>query len=279
MFKGGHGHSHGGSKNHDDHGHGHGHGHGEVNHHLGYAAAAEDAAAHTDGARNMNIRGVFLHIAGDFLGSVAVVIVALVIWLSDWEHRHFLDPSLSLVIVGIIVFGTIPMVKESTLVLLQTVPAGFDPSSIRKELENIKGVIGTHELHIWNLVGTKTVASVHVTFRDSADYLGAAPKIKDLFHFRGIHSLTIQPEFFKDYDQFHMDGSDGALLEQECLLPCIDDSCASERCCATALGAVDHRLTPGELRNRFTSASAEGFSSLSSLDPSQFDRRVREATL
>lgn len=274
MFKGGHGHSHGGSENHRDHGHGH----ERANVDLDYAAAAEGAAAHSNGDRSMNIRGVFLHVAGDFLGSVAVVIVALVIWLSDWEHRHLLDPSLSLVIVGIIVFGTVPMVKESTLVLLQTAPAGFDPSPVRKELENIKGVVGTHELHIWNLAGNKTVASVHVTFRDTADYLEAAPKIKDFFHFRGIHSLTIQPEFLKSIERPNTDWTDDvahkALLERECLLPCIDDSCANDKCCATQ---HSNYLTPGELRNRFTSGLA--VTSLTNQSSRIFSDRTRESTL
>ena len=59
----------------------------------------------------MNMRGVFLHVLGDALGSVVVIISALFIWLTDYEWRHYVDPAMSLIIVAIITGTTVPLCK------------------------------------------------------------------------------------------------------------------------------------------------------------------------
>jgi cation diffusion facilitator family transporter len=174
-------------------------------------------------AGSMNMHGVFLHLLGDFLGSIAVVVTAVVVWQSEWKGRHYLDPVLSLVIVIIIVVATVPLVKQSALVLMQTTPSSVDLVGLRKGVEKIKGVLGMHELHVWSLVGDKLIASAHVTFKDAASYVKVAARIKAFFHVNGIHSITIQPEFIgKNTDGFST---------TDCLLPCGDDSCEPDACC------------------------------------------------
>ena len=74
----------------------------------------------------MNITGVFLHVLADALGSVVVCVTSLVIMLTDWEYRFYLDPVLSLVIVLIILVSTWPLLRDSTLILLNTIPAHID---------------------------------------------------------------------------------------------------------------------------------------------------------
>jgi zinc transporter 1 len=243
----GHGHSHAGG------GHGHGHGGGgkkeivdvdsndtspalDAHSSSGSARAIELETAVAMGSMNpiptlakgkeagsMNMHGVFLHLLGDFLGSVAVVITAVVVIVSDWKGRHYLDPVLSLVIVIIIVVATVPLVKQSALVLMQTTPASVDLVGLRKGVGKINGVLGMHELHVWSLVGDKLIASAHVTFKDAQSYVKAAARIKEFFHVNGIHSITIQPEFLgKNADGFGT---------SDCLLPCGDDSCETDACC------------------------------------------------
>lgn len=70
----------------------------------------------------MNMRGAFLHVLSDALGSIIVVISALVVWLTEWEYRFYMDPALSIVLVILILNSVWPLLRESALILLQTVP-------------------------------------------------------------------------------------------------------------------------------------------------------------
>ena len=102
----------------------------------------------------MNIRGVFLHVMADALGSVVVMVSASVIWLTDWEYRDYLDPVLSLLIVVIICVTTWPLLRDSTLVLLNTIPPHIDLAELQADLvKSVPGISSIHELHVWRLVG------------------------------------------------------------------------------------------------------------------------------
>lgn len=215
---------------------------------------------------DMNMHGVFLHLLGDFLGSVAVVITAVVVWQAperDWVD--YLDPILSLVIVTIILVATIPLVKQSALVLMQTTPTNVDLALLRAGVNKVAGVLGTHELHVWSLVGDTLIASVHVTFKDAQTYVKAAPKIKDFFHVNGIHSLTLQPEFIgKNKHDFNT---------SDCLLPCADDTCEPDSCCPTP----DDRLGSLNARRSFTMPAVVRHSR-ASRSPSPAASRSRSAS-
>lgn len=133
-----HGHSHGGGKSHGHShgggGHGHSHGHSHLQHghsHIAQLASMDDndndaafpraAAVGSAGkskkeakpksAQQLNMRGVFLHVLADALGSVVVIISALVIWLTDWEYRMYVDPALSVAMVCLIMWSTWPLCK------------------------------------------------------------------------------------------------------------------------------------------------------------------------
>ena len=70
----------------------------------------------------MNIRGVFLHVMADALGSVVVMISASVIWLTDWQYKDYLDPLLSLIIVLLVSLSSWPLLRQSVLILLNSIP-------------------------------------------------------------------------------------------------------------------------------------------------------------
>jgi len=67
--------------------------------------------AKTTSANQMNMKGVFLHVLADALGSVVVIISALIIWLTDWEYRDYVDPALSVAMVCLIMWSTWPLRK------------------------------------------------------------------------------------------------------------------------------------------------------------------------
>ncbi|KAK1764864.1 cation efflux protein [Phialemonium atrogriseum] len=210
---------------------------------------------HSHGDMGMN--GMILHVLGDALGNVGVIVTALVIWLSDWPGRFYADPAVSLFITLIILRSAIPLTVATSKILLQATPDHIDVSDVRKDIQNLPGVISCHHVHIWQLSDTKLVASMHiqVTFPISEEggerYMELARLVRQCLHAYGIHSATIQPEFCLDKAHTHAqadvdnavveqaDGSAagvtkcGSMQEDLCLLECVDD-CVGQGCCAFA---------------------------------------------
>lgn len=185
---------------------------------------SHENAAHNSQASQLNMRGVFLHILADALGSVIVIISALVIWMTDWEYKFYVDPSLSVVMVVLIMKSTWPLLLESALILLQTVPTHIQVDAIQEKLlKQIDGVLAVHEFHVWQLAGDRIIASAHIRCRNLADYMRIAEKVKEFFHNEGIHSTTIQPEFVEYQDD---------LDALDCMLDCPPNTrCAASTCC------------------------------------------------
>ena len=199
----GHGHSH--EEGHPEHGKvkDHNNSHSQEN---GHSHAKENGQKSEDASsgHSMNITGVFLHVLADALGSVVVCVTSLVIMLTDWEYRFYLDPVLSLVIVVIILASTWPLLRDSTLILLNTIPAHIDLIDLETRLvTTVAGVSSIHELHVWRLVGRRVVASCHLEMTpppigtEPVDHhMHVARQVKEFFHKAGIHSTTIQLEYW-----------------------------------------------------------------------------------
>jgi hypothetical protein len=144
----------------------------------------------------MNMRGVFLHVLGDALGSVAVVVSGLIVRFTDWPARELADPLCSLLIVLVIASGTFPLVKQAVRILLQRVPSHVDLAALRAEVLSVEGVLSVHDLHCWQLSEVQTIASMHVLLdRRVPSWRAVVDAIKVLLHRRGIHASTVQPEF------------------------------------------------------------------------------------
>lgn len=214
------------------------------------------------------MRGVFLHVLGDALGSVIVVVNALIftfVWLpckpgelcvnpcvSDYAGHHvnhtgspgpsappmtlagpcwvlYLDPTLCLIMVCILLYTTYPLLKESALILLQTVPKQVNVHRLNERLLALDGVLAIHELHVWQLAGSRIIATAHIKCHDPAAYMDVAKRIKDFFHNEGIHATTVQPEFVTVSSEFR---------DSLCELSCRTE-CAPKLCC----GASDKQNT------------------------------------
>ncbi|XP_055348929.1 uncharacterized protein LOC129595828 [Paramacrobiotus metropolitanus] len=243
-------------QSHHDHGHHHGHGH---DHHHDHSDKKPNGKGKS--GSQMNMHGVFLHVAGDALGSVIVMVAALVIWLTDWDYRHYIDPALSLVSVIVILSMTIPLLRSSALILLQTVPLHMKAKDVKARLEKVDGVLAVHELHIWQLAGSKIVASAHIWCRDYQEYQRAANRIKQFFHNEGIHSTTIQPEF----DDVGSNYQDNIRLDPAfCGITCpdSDDKCVQDRCCQPSPMrtpvALRHSSSDGNISTRRSLSGSTG---------------------
>ncbi|XP_039294800.1 zinc transporter 1 isoform X2 [Nilaparvata lugens] len=185
-------------------------------------------------AAQMNMRGVFLHVLADALGSVIVIISALVVWLTDWRFKYYMDPALSIVMVVLILRSVWPLLQESALILLQTVPTHIQVDAIqRRLLDKVDGVLAVHEFHVWQLAGDRIIASAHIRCRNLSEYMKIAEKVKEFFHNEGIHSTTIQPEFVEVAEFAEDDRVQETASGDDCVLDCpkTDKPCALSTCC------------------------------------------------
>jgi len=112
---------------------------------------------------DLNIKGAFLHMAADAAVSAGVVVAGVLIIFTGW---HWIDPIASLVINAVIVLGTWRLLRDSAAMMLDMVPAGLDPTAVRKYLESQSGVTAVHDLHIWALSTTRTALTVHLEMPD-----------------------------------------------------------------------------------------------------------------
>jgi cobalt-zinc-cadmium efflux system protein len=108
---------------------------------------------------DLNIRGAFLHMVADAAVSAGVVVAAAVILLTGWL---WLDPLTSLVVVGLIVWGTWSLLRDSLAMSVSAVPAAIDPQAVRRYLESRPGVAAVHDLHIWPMSTTETALTAHL---------------------------------------------------------------------------------------------------------------------
>ncbi|XP_072015707.1 proton-coupled zinc antiporter SLC30A1-like isoform X2 [Amphiura filiformis] len=178
-----------------------------------------------DASGQLNMRGVFLHVLGDFLGSVVVIISALFIWLAPdaWDWKYYMDPAMSLIIVLIITTTTIPLFKQSSMILMNSIPTDVDIEDIEDRLKQmVRGIENIHDFHVWQLSGNKIIATAHIRFCNIHDYMQGAKEIKDFLHDEGIHSTTIQPEFSEDMATKE--------IGTNCMLMCQED-CQTKTCC------------------------------------------------
>ncbi|GAO17215.1 hypothetical protein UVI_02057460 [Ustilaginoidea virens] len=196
---------------------------------------------------DMGMNAMMLHVLGDALGNVGVIITALVIWLTDWPGKLYCDPAVSLLITAIILKTSIPLTRATARVLLQATPENICIQDIRQDIEGLPGVVSCHHIHIWQLSDTKVVASMHlqvafpINEHSGEKYMQLAKRARKCLHGFGIHSATIQPEFCLDKQHTHagdaaalrMDGGRDGNGEAPCLLECIDD-CQEQGCCPAA---------------------------------------------
>lgn len=147
-------------------------------------------------SKSLNMEGVFLHVMGDALGNVGVILTALVIWKTDYSWKYYLDPIISLVITAIIFSSAMPLCRRTSAILLQGVPQTVDADEVKEDIVSLPGVLDIHELHIWILREDLNVATLHVSVSITPqEFMKLAQRIRTCMRGHGIASTTIQPEF------------------------------------------------------------------------------------
>jgi cobalt-zinc-cadmium efflux system protein len=147
-------------------------------------------AGHKDGS--LNVKGAYLEVWADMLGSIGVMAGAALIWLTGWQ---WVD-SLIAVGIGFMVFPrTWVLLKECINILLEGVPAGMDLDEVNKTIATVPGVASVHDLHLWAITQSKASLTAHAVLDQGADAeivrLAIEARLQDKFD---LHHTTLQME-------------------------------------------------------------------------------------
>ncbi|KAF7562497.1 hypothetical protein G7046_g1617 [Stylonectria norvegica] len=154
------------------------------------------AVATASPGRDLGMLGVIIHVMGDAINNIGVIIAAVIVWKAKGEGRYYADPAVGIFIAIMILLTALPLVKNSGSILLQIAPGGIDLKDIKHDIEMIPGVESVHELHVWRLDQRKSIASAHIVVdgRTVKSFTDKAKIIMECLHAYGIHSATLQPE-------------------------------------------------------------------------------------
>ncbi|MFF9489670.1 cation diffusion facilitator family transporter [Streptomyces sp. NPDC014676] len=134
---------------------------------------------------SLNVRGAFLEVAADALGSVAVMLSALVILTTGWTAA---DPIASLLIALMIVPRAVKLLRETLDVLLEAAPKGVDMVQVREHILATDGVEDVHDLHAWTITSGMPVLSAHVVVSsDVLNSIGHEKMLHELQNCLGVH--------------------------------------------------------------------------------------------
>lgn len=148
---------------------------------------------HSGDQNSMNMRGATLHFLGDTLGSVAVIVGAILIYFTGWMP---IDPILSLIMATIIGIGAYRLVRESAHVLLEGVPAGYEIQAIKDDLEaKFDYLTSVHHVHLWAIAEDQIMMTLHAKTDLQHVNDETLSEIKQyLFDAHKVHHVTLQLE-------------------------------------------------------------------------------------
>jgi cobalt-zinc-cadmium efflux system protein len=140
---------------------------------------------------SLNVRGAYLHVLSDALGSVGALIAAVIVAATGWVLA---DPIVSILISLLILGGAWQLLKESTDVLLEATPASVSLDDVRRRLLRVDGVRDIHDLHVWTVTSGVIAMSGHAVVPDLNDHPTALRAMLDELKHAGIHHSTLQLE-------------------------------------------------------------------------------------
>jgi len=149
---------------------------------------------HEGSKHDLNIRSAYLHMLGDAVSALGVVIAGVLVART---HTLLADPVVSMLIAGLILYSSYGILRESTTVLLEGTPAGIDMPAVITTIKGVRGVVDVHDLHVW-MVGPGVIAcSCHIlvaeqSIREGQQVLRAV--VHDIEHRFGITHTTVQVE-------------------------------------------------------------------------------------
>ena len=148
-----------------------------------------------DAKHSLNNRAAFIHMAGDALSAVAVVVAGVIVRMTGWLYA---DSVVSLLIAAFIFWSAIGIVREASDVLMEKAPKGLDPVLLAASIGAVEPVCGVHDVHVWTMGESRNLLSCHVALPAAYTLLettAIVARIGKMLHDDfGIEHATIQPE-------------------------------------------------------------------------------------
>ena len=151
------------------------------------------AALHRGHQHDINIKAAVLHMIGDAVGAVAIILGAIVI---HYTGLSYIDPVLSILLGLFIVYTAWDITRESLNILLEGLPRGIELTQVTGSLSSVEGVLDVHDLHIWSLGSSTHALSCHVLIEDMPPSASETilKRINEVLTRFGIHHTTVQFE-------------------------------------------------------------------------------------
>lgn len=147
---------------------------------------------HRGTAESLNMRGAYLHVLGDAMGSVGALLAGGAILLFGW---YWADPVVSVVIALLIIYGSWNLIVQAVAVLMEGAPHGVDVDEVRDAIISVTGVEGLHDLHVWSITSGIDALSAHVVVESETSQYEVLGAVRQMVHDRfGIDHVTIQIE-------------------------------------------------------------------------------------
>jgi len=141
---------------------------------------------------SLNLRGAWLHVMMDALGSVGAIIAGLAIWQFDWQ---WVDPLASILIGSLVIYSSWRLLAEAVSVLMESAPANINVDEVLDAMTEVRGVSEIHDLHIWTITSGLISLSAHAVTEDDRPDVDVLKELREMVHDRfGIDHVTIQIE-------------------------------------------------------------------------------------
>ena len=150
---------------------------------------------------NLNVRGAWLHVLSDTLGSVGVITAAFLVWAFGWTRA---DPIASIAIALLVIFASWQLLRETVGVLMEAAPGHIDVEEVRRVLCETRGVLSIHDLHVWTITSGFPALTAHVLVPEDEDCHAIRRRLEHVLHDEmGIPHTTLQ------VDHLHEAARDG----------------------------------------------------------------------
>jgi len=145
------------------------------------------------GHEDLNVKSAWLHVLGDTLSSVGVIVSGVIIYFTGWEYA---DPVTGVLIGLIIITGGVRVVREASGIFLEMVPKGFDVEALARELCALPEVMGVHDIHVWSLAHRRVAFTAHIWVHDRklSELEPLRNRIEDMLRAMKIHHILLQFE-------------------------------------------------------------------------------------
>ena len=143
-------------------------------------------------SESLNVRGAWLHVLTDALGSVGAIAAGALIWAFGW---YWADPLASVTIGLLVLYSSWALLKETVAVLMEGAPGHIDVDEVRDTIREVPGVLSVHDLHVWTITSGMVALSAHVVVSEERFAQGMISRIREPLHERfSIDHTTLQLE-------------------------------------------------------------------------------------